>query len=306
MHPREIIPSRIKSQRFAIRLSLIVGLLMLVGKWYGFALTDSASIFSDAAESVVHVCAVAFAAFSMRLSHRPADDRHPFGHEKIVYFSAGVEGGLIMLAAGFIVYEAVSKLLFGVTIKNVDSGMLIVLAASVLNLGLGTFLVWRGKKTDSLILIANGKHVLTDSWTSFGVVAGLVLVLVTGWLLWDPIVAIIVAINILVTGAKLVRKAVGGLMDEADPDLNLRIRSVLDRETAARKLRYHELHVRRSGNSVWIEYHLLFQSGVALDEAHKTATEIETTLAGSLDVFSHINSHLEPAETHDVHHRATS
>lgn len=291
-----------KHQNFAIRISLAVGLLMLAGKWYAFLLTGSSAILSDAAESVVHVIAVGFAAFSMQLSHRPADERHPYGHEKITYFSAGAEGGLIILAAAFIVYEASSKLITGIAIENIDTGTYYVLAAALINLALGAYLVWQGKRTRSLILVANGKHVLTDSWTSLGVVAGLLLVMVTGWLLFDPILAIAVALNIVWTGVKLLRESVGGLMDEANPELEQTIRTVLDREMSSRGLRYHELRYRVSGNSAWVEYHMLFPPGVMLDDAHRIATEIEQMLAASLNLGTHITSHLEPADHHDMHH----
>ena len=170
-----------RHQQFAIRISLTVGVLMLIGKWYAYLATNSAAILSDAAESVVHIIAVSFAAYSMWLSFQPADKSHPYGHDKISFFSAGTEGLLIIIAAGFILYESIRKLLTGITLENLDTGAFIIFGASVVNLVLGGFLVWRGKKSNSLILIANGKHVLTDSWTSFGVVAGLLLTLWTGW-----------------------------------------------------------------------------------------------------------------------------
>ncbi|MFN0156437.1 MAG: cation diffusion facilitator family transporter [Bacteroidota bacterium] len=288
----------------AIGLSLVVGLFMLGGKWYAFLITGSSAILSDAAESVVHVIAVAFAAFSVWLSHRPPDDSHPYGHDKITYFSAGVEGVLIVLAAGFIVYEAGSKLLTGIQIANLDTGTYVVLAASLINLFLGAFLVWQGKRTRSLILVANGKHVLTDSWTSFGVVAGLVLVMLTGWLPFDPLIAIAVAANIVWTGVKLVRQSVGGLMDEGNPELEHSIRSVLDEATTARGLRYHELRYRASGNSVWVEYHLLFHGQMTLEDAHRLATEIEVYLMTTLPQGVRVISHLEPEESHDAVHAA--
>ena len=266
-------------QQFAIKLSLAVGVLMLIGKWYAYLITGSAAILSDAAESVVHIIAVAFAAYSMWLSFRPADSTHPYGHDKISYFSAGTEGLLIIVAAGFILYESILKLLTGITLENLDQGTFIIFGASVINLGLGGFLVWRGKKSGSLILIANGKHVLTDSWTSFGVVAGLML-----------------------EGGKLVRQSVGGLMDEADAVSEEKIRAVLDEETRNRSLVFHELRCRNSGNSVWIEFHLLFPATTMLDSAHRISTEIESRLCGLFDMPVHITTHLEPMESHDAVH----
>jgi len=290
------------TQLFAIRLSLVVGALMLAGKWYAYLITDSAAILSDAAESVVHIIAVAFAAFSMWLSFQPADKSHPYGHDKITYFSAGSEGFLIVLAAAFIIYEAFRKLLGEITLENLDTGTYIVFGASVVNLALGAYLVWQGRRGKSLILIANGKHVLTDSWTSFGVVVGLLLTLWTGWLQFDPLIAIAVALNILWSGGKLIRQSVGGLMDESNAQLEQSIRTVLDAETSRRKLEYHELRYRETGNTVWVEYHLLFPAKTTLESAHRCATEIEAALTGSLPGGVHVTSHLEPVHQHDEIH----
>lgn len=289
-------------QQFAIRVSLAVGVLMLVGKWYAYLITNSAAILSDAAESVVHIIAVAFAAYSMWLSFQPADSSHPYGHDKISFFSAGAEGFLIIIAASFILYESMVKLFTGITLENLDKGTYVIFGASVINLALGGFLIWRGKKSNSLILIANGKHVLTDSWTSFGVVAGLLLTMWTGWLPFDPIVAILVALNIMWEGGKLVRQSVGGLMDEADSDAEKKIKEVLEAETKQRGLIYHELRCRNSGNSLWVEFHLLFPTATLLEEAHRISTEIESTLCKSIDVKLHIITHLEPVEKHDEVH----
>jgi cation diffusion facilitator family transporter len=277
---------------------------MFALKWYAYAITGSAAILSDAAESVVHIIAVAFAAFSLWLSYQPADDGHPYGHDKVSFFSVGIEGFLILLAAAYIIYEAVRKLLGEIVLTNLDTGMWFTFGASTINLVLGLYLVWQGKRSSSRILIANGKHVLTDSWTSFGVVAGLLLTLWTGWFPFDPLVAIAVALNIVWSGGKLIRQSVGGLMDERNPALGKRIREVLDKETANRGLRYHELRQRESGNSVWIEYHLLFPGTLPLVEVHQSATEIELALKSSLDIPSYISSHLEPAEQHEEAHPA--
>ncbi len=293
-----------KSQQlFAIRLSLAVGFIMLIGKWYAYLLTGSAAILSDAAESVVHIAGVAFAAYSVWLVHQPADDSHPYGHDKISFFSAGIEGGLIIIAALFIIYESVLKLILGVELQNLDKGTYIIFGASVINLGLGGFLVYKGKKSKSLILVANGKHVLTDSWTSFGVVAGLALTQYTGWFILDPLIALTVALNILWTGGKLVRESVGGLMDEANPQIEEKIRKILEEETMNRGLEYHELRFRNSGNALWIEFHLLFPETALLNDAHHISTEIEAHICHSFEESVRILTHLEPMDNHDeIHH----
>jgi len=290
-------------QKFAIRISLAIGALMLVGKSYAYLITNSAAILSDAAESVVHVLAVGFAAFSLWLSFKPADSDHPYGHDKISFFSAGIEGGLIVVAALFIIVESTLKWVQGLRIENLDDGTLIVASASAVNAVLGFYLVWKGKRHQSLILIANGKHVLTDSWTSFGVVGGLVLVLLTEWLPFDPILAIAVALNILWSGGKLIRVSIGGLMDEVDPAVDRDVRVILDAETMKRRLEYHELRHRKSGNSVWIDFHLLFPSGTSINDAHGQATEIEAILHRQLKTPCSVTTHLEPIEDHEDTHR---
>ena len=288
--------------RFAMRLSLITGFLMLGLKVFAYTITGSVAILSDAAESIVHVVAVSFAAYSLWLSLKPPDRSHLYGHDKIAYFSAGFEGAMIILAAVYIIYVSVHKWLHGLQIENLGKGTLLTLAAALINAALGGYLVWVGKKHRSLIVEANGKHVLTDSWTSFGVVAGLSLAMITGWLPLDPILAIIVALNILWTGGNLMRRSIGGLMDEGDPTTESRIRKVLEEMTANTGVEFHGLRHRNAGNTVWVEFHLLFPRGTLLDEAHKLATAMEEGIARELGVRTEVISHLETLEDHhEVH-----
>ncbi len=290
-------------QQRAINLSLAVGFLMLAGKWYAYLRTGSAAILSDAAESVVHIIAVAFAAYSVWLSFKPADKSHPYGHDRITFFSAGFEGSMIILAAFAILYEAIQKWIGGLALENLQEGIFFVAAAAGINALLGGFLVWQGKRYGSLILIANGKHVLTDVWTSLGVILGLLLVQWTGWLPFDPILAILVAVNILWSGGKLVRQSVGGLMDEGDPKLEQRIKEILDAETSKRGAQYHEVRYRNTGTSFWIELHLLFSNATTIEDAHWRATEIEAAIKSSFGRPVHIITHLEPIEAHDETHQ---
>lgn len=162
-----------------MRLSLIFGLVMLAGKTAAYFMTHSAAIFSDAAESIIHVIAVGFASFSLRLSTRPASQQFHHGHERITFFSAGLEGAMIIVAAIAILFESIRKWIAGLQLEHLGTGAVLVLAAGILNAGLGYYLLRTGRRTHSLILEANGKHVVTDSWTSFGVMGGLGLVLLT-------------------------------------------------------------------------------------------------------------------------------
>jgi cation diffusion facilitator family transporter len=288
----------------AIKLSLAVGILMLVMKVFAFVITGSSAIFSDAAESVVHNFAVGFALFSLWFASKPADRSHPYGHDKISFFSAGLEGTLIVVAAGVIIYEAVTKWMHGLRIENIGAGILFTVAAAVINGFLGFFLVWRGRKYQSIILEANGHHVLTDSWTSLGVVIGLGLTKFTGWLPFDPICAILVAMNILWAGFRLMRRSVGGLMDEADPKTEKNLRAILDREVAKHGIAYHELKHRNAGRALWVELHLLFPDETHIRKAHAIATEIEQIVEREMEGDVRVMTHLEPRVDHARVHAA--
>ena len=282
----------------AMKLSLGVGILMLVMKVYAFVVTGSAAIFSDAAESVVHNFAVGFALFSLWFASKPADRSHPYGHDKISYFSAGLEGTLIVFAAVVIIYAAVMKWIHGLQLENLGVGIFFTVAATLINAALGLFLVLRGKKYHSIILEANGHHVLTDSWTSLGVIVGLVLAKYTGWLPFDPICAILVACNILWAGFSLMRRSVGGLMDEADPKMDEKLRAILDRETQKHGIAYHELRHRNAGRTTWVELHLLFPDETHIKTAHRVATEIERVVEREMKESVEVTTHLEPKVDH--------
>jgi len=288
--------------QFAMRLSLAVGFFMLAAKTFAFWLTGSAAILSDAAESVVHVVAVSFAAYSLWLSVKPADHSHLYGHDKISFFSAGFEGAMIIFAAFFIIYISIEKWISGLKLENLGMGTGLTLLASVINGGLGLYLVAIGKKKHSLILVANGKHVLTDCWTSLGVVVGLTLAIITGWLVLDPIIAILVAMNILWTGGQLIRQSIGGLMDEVDPETEAKIKSLLDPITQTRGIEYHSLRHRNTGSTLWMELHLLFPKGILLENAHAIATQIEDRLKHNFPTRTEVTTHLETLEDHaDIH-----
>ncbi len=293
-----------KVLRFAMHLSLWTGVLMLIIKVGAYILTGSAAILSDASESVVHIVAVGFAAYSMWLTFKPADQTHLYGHQKISFFSAGFEGAMIVIAAFYIIYEAISKWIGGLALQNLGIGTALTAFAALLNGGLGWYLLWVGKKKKSLILEANGKHVLTDSWTSLGVLVGLSLTLLTGWLAWDPIFAILVAVNILVSGFGLIRKSISGLMDKAEPEVQQKIEKILQEEAERYGIRFHELKHRNLGNSYWVEVHLLFPGDTPIREAHRIATHIEGRIEAALQPSAYVSTHLEAIEDHhDIHAR---
>lgn len=283
-------------------LSVAAGLVMLIIKFAAYAWTGSTAILSDAAESIVHIIAVIFAAYSLWLSFKPADDQHPYGHAKISFFSAGTEGALIVIAAIYIIYTAVIDWISGPEIHNLDLGVGLTALAAVINAALGYYLVRIGKEKKSIVLEANGKHVLADCWTSAGVVIGLILAMITGWEFLDPLCAIVVAFNILISGFKLVKEGIGGLMDTADPEVQQQILEILDRACKEHNISHHHLRHRFNGHAYDVDVHLVFPDEMPIVEAHRIATEIEDTIEYDLQPGAHVTSHLEPHEDHENVH----
>jgi cation diffusion facilitator family transporter len=287
-----------------MRLSLGFGVLMLLGKTAAWWITGSAAILSDALESVIHVVAVGFAAFSLWLSSRPASARFLYGYERITFFSAGWEGGLIAVAAVGIIVTAVGQWIRGLQLEQLGLGAILVSLASILNGALGFYLIRVGRRNHSLILEANGRHVLTDCWTSVGVIAGLILVMATGWKPFDPICAILVALNILWSGASLMIRSVRGLMDYADPAVESSLRAHLDEIARRSGIEYHGLRFRETGGRLMVELHLLFPFEARLGEAHRIATEVEGEIEKNFGRPIEIVTHLEALEDHSDIHRS--
>ena len=295
---------KMDARGWAMTASLLVSFLMLAGKTTAYFLTDSIAILSDALESVIHLLATGFAAFSLWYSVRPADRGHPYGHGKIAYFSSGFEGALIMIAASVIFYTAIDDLIKGPEVERLSMGLLITGGLAVVNLILGVWLVRVGKSHDSVVLVANGRHVLTDMWTSVGVVGGLALVWVTDLVWLDPVLAIIVALNILWMAGSLMRQAVTGLMEQAIPADTESILEILKSAQAAGTVSgYHQLRHRRVNDQLFVEYHLQFPEDISVAEAHGRSHEVEDIIQARFGIRSIIvTAHLEP-ESHESAHR---
>ena len=295
--------SDFRMKRTAALISLGVGIAMLVGKWGAFVLTGSSAILSDALESIVHVVATGFAFLSILLVARPPDPKFPYGYGKIAYFSAGFEGGLIALASVAIVFEAVKGLIFPRDLNHLGTGLGLIAVASVVNLFLGLWLIRKGKASDSLILEADGHHVLADSYTSFGVVAGVALVWITGRRWLDPVLAIIVGLNILRTGYHLVSEAVLGLMDRADPELLEKIVNALQNGRMEGWMDVHQLRAWKAGDRTFVDFHLAVPPDwtvLRLHEAHDHARAIlRETLGESTETIIHFDPH-SPSAYPDV------
>lgn len=283
----------------AALLSLIIGFIMFLGKLGAYLLTGSAAVLSDALESIVHIIATSFAFYSIHLSTKPPDISHPYGHGKIEYFSAGFEGAMIIIAAISIIAYAVKDIIFGKTLEQIDAGAIIIFIASAVNAVLGLYLIRIGKKTNSLILIADGKHVLTDSFTSIGAFIALILVLLTGINLIDAIVAIILALNIVWAGQSLIRESVGGLMNEINPVTLKEIASALEgiRRKNSNLIDLHLLRYWRSGSRYFVDFHLTVPYFLSVNESHKLSHNLEEMFK----IIFHTNevellAHIEPCE----------
>ncbi len=286
----------------AIKLSLAVSTLVFLIKFTGYIYTGSNSVLSDAAESFVHIFAVGFSAFGIYFSQKPPDRNHPYGHERIGFFSVGAEGMLILIAALTICYQSVKSLFIGADIFNLEAGAGIIFISALINLVLGIYLVRIGRKEDNMILIGNGKHTLTDVYTSSGVLVTLLLISWTDFLFLDAIVAIAVAVYISVEGYRLTRYAITGLMDMSDEKTDAEIRKILDRETGGRVRGWHDLRHRSTGKTLWVEFHALFEEGIDLEEAHREATILERKLMDHLKGDVIVTVHLEPEKAHIRHH----
>jgi cation diffusion facilitator family transporter len=285
-----------------MKISLAVGIVLLAVKATAFRISGSPAILSDLSESVIHNFAVAFAGMSVWISQRPADRNHQYGHEKIAFFSAGAEGVLIVVAAGFIIFEAIARWRSGLSAEGLGMGTVLVAAAGIANGALGWWLVREGRRHNSIIVEANGRHVLTDCWTSLGVTVGLSLALATGWLPLDPIAALFVAANICWSGWHLVRRSVGGLMDEARPETSTAIVQALDSAAAPAGIGWHGLRHRSTGRRTWVELHLLFPRGTPIETAHAQASAIERAIERAIGTPATVLTHLESREDHKRDH----
>lgn len=288
--------AQIALKKKAALISLTIGFLMFFGKMGAYYLTGSAAVLSDAVESIVHIIATSFAFYSLHLSTKPPDKEHPYGHGKIEFFSAGFEGAMIVIAAIFIILYAIRDIVIGKEISQLDTGVVIITVASVVNLLLGLYLIRTGKKTKSIILIADGKHVLTDSITSFGAVAALILVLVTDIKLFDPVIAIILGLNILWTGKHLLKESVSGLMNETDKAIIEEISAALEkqRKNNPNWIDVHRLRYWKSGDTYMIDYHLIVPSYQTAEESHLTVTRLEEEFkkifgASKVELFIHLD-----------------
>jgi cation diffusion facilitator family transporter len=287
-----------KSEATAAMISLTVGITLLIVKFTAYFLTESTAIYSDAVESIANVLGSVVAFYSLVVAHRPADKDHPWGHGKIEFLSAWFEGGLICLAAVFIVIRTLDALWTGQLVKEqaLDYGVLLVVLAMVVNGAVGFLLLRTGRKRGSMTLEADGKHLLSDVITSAGVLTALLIVKFTGWRYLDPITALLMAVYIGWIGANLVRKAASGLMDKQDPEQERKLQAIIEAHLGPngrppQLCSYHNLRHRRNGRYLWVDFHVNIPEQTTIREAHAIATKIEHEIeqaSGEADATAHV------------------
>jgi cation diffusion facilitator family transporter len=275
-------------------VSLVAGALILLAKFLAYGMTGSTAILSDALESIVNVVAAVFALGSIAFAAQPADRNHPYGHGKIEFVSAAFEGGLIAFAALVIVYEVIRALIHGVEVRALDYGMLVVAAAGLANLALGWYLVRAGRALRSAALEADGQHVLADSWTSGGIVVGLLLVRFTGLTWLDPVIAAVVALNLMWAGLRVVRRAFSGLLDEEDTPLLARLLAVLGNHMGQGVIRVHHLRAIRSGRFHHVDAHLVVPEFWSVEQAHELSESLAERVMADLGAEGELSFHTDP------------
>ena len=276
-------------------LSIAAAIATIALKTLAWRLTGSAGFLSDAAESVVNLVAASVALVTIRWATRPPDEDHMYGHEKAEYFSAGVEGALILVAAASIAWFAIGRLLHPVALTDVGVGIAVSAAASLINLAVGLTLIRAGRTHRSITLEADGKHLMTDVWTSVGVILGVAAVWATGWERLDPLIALAVAVNIVIAGATLIRRSSGGLLDRSlPPGEQQAIEAVLERARAG-GIQFHAVRTRQSGRRSFVSLHVLVPGAWTIQRGHDLSERLESEIR---EVLPHANvlTHLEPIE----------
>jgi cation diffusion facilitator family transporter len=276
-------------------LSIAAAIATIALKSLAYWLTGSVGLLSDAIESIVNLVGALMALAMLTVAARPPDEDHPYGYSKAEYFSSGVEGTMIFIAAISIAIAAVARLLHPRAIEQTDAGLLISLIASLINLVVARILIRVGKEANSITLEADGHHLMTDVWTSAGVVAGVGIVALTGWTPLDPILAIAVAINIVWTGFQLMRRSVSGLLDRALPIQERDVVVEIFERYKQQGVDYHALLTRRAGARRFVSAHVLVPGRWTVQRGHELLEEIEREIRNTLSDVT-VLTHLEPVE----------
>ena len=295
-------PTRRSLTRFAW-LSIAAALMTIALKASAYLLTGSVGLLSDAAESIVNLVGAVMALAMLIIAARPADQSHSYGHSKAEYFSSGVEGTLILIASVGIIWSSIERLFNPKPLEQLGLGLVVSVAASVVNFVVARILMSAGKRENSITLESDAQHLMTDVWTSVGVIAGVGLVALTGWAALDALVAILVGINIIWTGVQLVRRSVAGLMDAALPAKEQEIIENVMTKYRGKEVDFHALRTRQAASRRFVTVHMLVPGDWTVHDAHHFAEDFENDIRAALGEAV-ITTHLEPIEDelsmHDI------
>ncbi len=286
--------SDLNKQKNIIRFALVAGILLMLVKFAAYLLTSSNAILTDAMESIVNVVASGFAFYSIHLAARPKDQNHPYGHGKVEFFSVFLEGGLIFIAGVLILGKAVYNLFFPEMVGNLLEGIGLIAFTGVVNFVLGTYMVKRSAQLNSLTLYADGKHLQTDAYSTVGLLVGLTVMYYTGWVWIDTVLSLGLGAFILFSGYKLLRRSIGGLMDESDVELVEKVADILQKNRKADWIDVHNLRVQRYGHELHIDCHVTLPNYYNLNKVHDEVSEFDHLINSNLHANTELFVHADP------------
>ncbi|MBV7531966.1 cation diffusion facilitator family transporter [Chitinophaga sp. sic0106] len=282
----------LKKELRIILISLAVSFILTAAKFLAYMLTHSVAILSDALESIINVVAGAFASYSIYLAGKPKDENHPYGHGKVEFFSIGFEGAMIFFAGILILVKAVQYFIYPKELHQVENGLWLLGATTVANLVLGLYLRRSGKQLNSLTISGNGQHIMTDVYSSLGLIIALVVIHFTGWHWLDPAVSVVMGVLILINGYRLMRRSISGLMDETDMQVVDRVIKVLSANRRHNWIDIHNMRTQQYGNNYHIDCHITLPYYLELNEVHDEVKRVEELVSkefenGETECFIH-------------------
>lgn len=291
-----------KSQKQLILLSIVTSVALMGAKFIAYWLTHSNAILTDALESIVNVVASSFAFYSIYLASIPKDENHPYGHGKVEFFSAFIEGGLIFIAGFLIVIKAIYSLFYPVEIEQILDGMVILAFTGVINFILGRYLVLKSKMFNSITLFADGKHLQTDAYSTLGLLVGLGLFYITQIVLIDTLLSLGLGLFILYNGYKLLRKSVGGLMDESDVEIVNKVVNILQDNRRDAWIDVHNLRIQRYGTELHVDCHVTLPNYYSLIQVHDEVSELDKLVNQNGNIKTELFIHADPCVPQCCHY----